>query len=52
MRERRIWEEDGNNCVWVLARDDSPEFGQIEIIRPDGITARRKRSGALWKLED
>jgi len=52
MREGGNGKKDKNNCIWVLTRDDSPDFGQIKIGRPDRIRARRKGSGALWKLED
>jgi len=37
MREGRSGEKDGNDRVWVLIRNDCPNFGQIKIGRPDGV---------------
>jgi len=50
MREGENGKKDRNNCI--LTRDGRPDFGQIEIVRPDGTRPRRKRGGALGKLED
>jgi len=50
MRKGRDGKKKRNNCIWILTRYDSPDFGQIG--RPDRIRAKRKGSGALWKLED
>jgi len=38
--------KDGNNCFWVLTRDNYPDFRQIEIVGPDEIRPGRKGSGA------
>jgi len=52
LRRRGNGKKNRNNCILILTQDDSSDFGQIKIGRPDGIRARRKGSGALWKLED
>jgi len=52
-----MWKEgngkkDGNEGVGILTRNSRSDFGQIEIVGPNGVRVGRKRSGALRELED
>jgi len=42
--------KDGNDGVWILTQDSWSDFGQIEIIGPDGV--RDGGNGALRELQD
>jgi len=47
VREGGNGKKDGDNCIWVLTRDDGPDFGQIETVRTNEIRVRRKGSDAM-----
>jgi len=36
--------EDGDNGIWILTRDDCPDFGQIDVIRANEVRVRGKES--------
>jgi len=50
--KRRSREENRNYGVRILAHDDISDFGQVEIVRPDGVGIGGRKIGTVRKLGD